>query len=134
MICPRPACTYHEIAFSEAELLRQALFLCIPGSPLYLVVVVVQACNIDSGKLGNLPSRSTNTTSDIQHVHALPQAHFVRQVVFMPGYGLMEVFAIRKPAEMERCTPAILVEVGCEVIVTAIWQSATPLLDNHCQQ
>jgi 4-hydroxy-3-methylbut-2-enyl diphosphate reductase IspH len=96
---------------------RQAFLLCIPRSTLNLVIVIVQANNIDARKLDNLASRAAHTASHIENTHVIAQAHLVRKVVFMTGNGLIERFTVSKAAKMEALAPAVLVEVGCEVIV-----------------
>jgi hypothetical protein len=87
------------------------------GCPLDLVVVVVQAGDVGIGELCNLARRSTDTAADVEDLHTFLDANLTCQVVFVTGNGLVEGFAVRETAEMEALAPAILVDVGSEVVV-----------------
>lgn len=42
------------------------------------------------------------------------------KVVLMTSNCLAEPLAVSEPAEVERCAPAVLIEVGCEIVVAAL--------------
>ena len=111
------AAKYHEVALHIAQLVRQTLLLGVVCGALDLVVVVVQTNNIGTGELDHLSCRAADTTADIQNLHALLHAHDVGEVVLMTGDSLMERLAVGKSTEVEALTPAILVQVGREVVV-----------------
>lgn len=102
----------HEVTLYKVQLVRQALLLRIVGSTLNLVVIVVQSSNVAAGELGDLTSRATHTTTDIQHFHALLNADLVGKIVLVTGDRLVERLAVGVTAEVERLTPTILVQVG----------------------
>lgn len=82
-----------------------------------LVVVVVQAGDMTSGKLGNFARRATNTAPNVEHLHALFDSDRVREIVLVASNRLEEGLAVRKAAEVEGLAPSILIEVGREVVV-----------------
>ena len=89
------------------------------GSTLDLVVVVVQAGDVGTSKLGNLTSRATDTAADIEDTHVLLDADLVGEVVLVAGNSLVEGLADGVAAEVEGLAPAVLVQVGCEVVVVS---------------
>jgi len=119
--------TYHEVTLDERELFGKAFFLGIPRGTLDLIIVVVQANNIRSGKFDNLSSGSANTTSNIKYLHSFLDAHDVGEVVLMSGDGLSEWLTIGKATKMERATPAVLVQIGGKIVVawTNQWVDTT---------
>ena len=97
--------------------MRQAFLLGISSCTFNLVIVVVQADDVDIGELDNLSCRASNTAAHVEHSHVVIQAHLVCEVVLMAGNGLAEALAIGKATEVETLTPAILVQIGREVVV-----------------
>jgi hypothetical protein len=95
----------------------QALLLRIMCRALNLVIVVVQSDDIAAAELDHLARRATHTAPDVQHAHVVAQAHDVGEVVLVAGNGLREGLAVCEAAEMERLAPAVLVQVGGEVVV-----------------
>lgn len=83
-----------------------------------LIIVVVEAGNVGSSELGDLARGATDTAADIKNLHAFLDAHAQRKVVFVASDGLVERLAGGKAAEMERLAPAVLVQVGGEVVIT----------------
>lgn len=108
---------YHEITLGEAQLVRQPFLRRIPCGSLDLVVVVVQPDDVRISELDNLPCRSSNAAPHVEHSHSRLDVHDVCEVVFVTRNCLPERLAVRKPAEVERLSPAILVQVGREVVV-----------------
>lgn len=98
--------------------MRQALLFGIGSSTLNLVIVVVQTSDVSTGELCNLPGRSSNTTANVKNSVSILDANFGSEVVLVAGNGLVEPLSIGETAEMEGLAPAILVEIGCEVVVT----------------
>lgn len=93
------------------------------GGTLNLVVVVVQAGDMGTCELGDLASRTTNTATDIENLHALLDANLVGKVVLMTSNGLVEGFALRESTEMEGLSPTVFVEIGSEVVVAESLES-----------
>lgn len=115
----RARATCHEVALDIVELLRKTLLSGVLCGALDLVVVVVQTGNVAASELGDLTSRPTDTTANIQDLHALLNADAVREVVLVAGNSLVEGLALGEAAEVERLAPSILVEIGSEVVVAA---------------
>lgn len=111
--------TYHEVALDKLELVRETLLGGVPRGAVDLVVVVVEAGDMRVGELGNLPGGAANTAADVKNLHALLDADLHGQVVLVARNGLVERLADRVAAEVEALAPAILVEVGREVVVAA---------------
>lgn len=111
--------TYHEVALGVLELVRKTLLLSVPSGALDLVVVVVQAHDVDVGELDHLSGRSSNTATNVEHAHVVGQSHLVGQVVLMAGNGLVKRLSVGEAAEVEALAPAVLVQVGREVVVVA---------------
>lgn len=84
-----------------------------------LVVVVVEAGDVGAGELGDLAGRAANAAADVEDLHALLDAHAVGEVVLVTGNGLVEGLADGEAAEVEGLAPAVLVQVGGEVVVAA---------------
>lgn len=110
---------YHEISLDELQLVGQTLLESIVSGTVDLVVVVVETSNVSTSELGDLAGRAADTTTNIEHLHVLLDAHAVSQVVLMSGNGLVKRLAIGKAAEVERLSPAILVQIGRKVVVAA---------------
>lgn len=109
--------TDHKVTLGELELVGKSLLLSIVCRPLNLVVVVVEANDVGASELDNLPSGTSNTTSDIQNAHALLDVDHVGEIVLVTGNGLTERLVICEAAEVEALAPAILVQVGGEIVV-----------------
>ena len=109
--------TYHEISLDEVELVSKPLVLGVSGSALNLVIVVVQSGDVCASELGDLSGWSTNTASDIKNLHVLLDTDLVGEVVLVAGNGLVERLVGGEAAEVEGLSPAVLVEVGAQVIV-----------------
>lgn len=90
----------------------------VVGRTVNLVVVVVQADNVDAGESRDLSGGTTDTTPDIKNGHALSETHHVCEVVLMAGDSLVEALALVEAAEVERLAPTVLVEICREVVVT----------------
>ena len=88
------------------------------GSTADLVLVVVQANNVDVRETSNLTGGSTDTTTDIEHAHTGAEVHLGGEVVFVAGEGGTEAFAFVETREVERAGPGVLVEESSSVIVT----------------
>lgn len=109
--------TYHKVTLDELELARQTFLDRVPGGTGNLVVVVIEARDVGISELGNLPSGSTDTAANVQNLHARLDADLRRQEVLMARNGLVEGLAGRIPAEVEALAPAVLVQVGREIVV-----------------
>lgn len=112
-----PNFTYHEVTLHKLKLVRQTLLRGIVGGSVDLVVVVVKTGNMAASELRDFARRTTDTTSDVKNLHALRDADLMGEVVLMPGNSLVEWLAVGKAAEVEGLAPAILVQVGGEVVV-----------------
>ena len=73
-----------------------------------------------SGELRDFSGGSTNTAANIEDFVAVFDANLCGEVVFVAGDGLVERLAVCEAAEVEGLTPAVLVQIGSKVIVTAI--------------
>jgi hypothetical protein len=80
--------TNHKVALYEFQLFRESFFRRVASRTLDLIVIVVQPCNMGSCKLGNLSSRSTNTTADIKNSHAFLDVDTMCEIMLMSGNGL----------------------------------------------
>jgi hypothetical protein len=109
--------TYHEVTLDVLELVRQTLLLGVGSGTLNLVVVVVQSNNVNTSELDDLTGGSTDTAANIQDAHVVLEVHFVGKVVLVAGNGLVERLAICVAGKVERLSPAVLVQVGREVVV-----------------
>lgn len=109
--------TYHEVSLDEIELLRQALLRSVVSSSIDLIVVVVQTGDVAAGELCDFARRSANTTSDVKHLHTLLDSDLVGKVVLMTGNRLIKGLAVGEAAEVEGLAPAILVQIGRQVVV-----------------
>jgi hypothetical protein len=72
---------------------------------------------VGTSELDHLASGTTDTTANIQNLHVLCDTGLEGEVVLVAGNGLVERLTVGKTAEVEGGTPAILVEVGGEVVV-----------------
>lgn len=111
------ATTYHKVALDKGQLLGETLLLGIVSGSVDLVVVVVQAGDVASGELCNLTGRAANTAANVEHLHALLDANAVCQVVLVTGNGLVKGLAGGEAAEVEGLAPAVLVQIGGQVVV-----------------
>lgn len=109
--------SYHEVTLGELELVRQTLLLGVPRGTLNLVVVVVQANDVDAGELDDLSGRSSNTASNIEYAHVVPQTHLMCEVVLVASNGLVEGLAVGIATKVEALAPTVLVQVSCQVVV-----------------
>lgn len=89
------------------------------GSTLDLVIVVVQANDIGAGEFDHFSCWTTNTASDVQNSLALLHVHDVGEVVLVTGNCLFEWLAVCESAEVEGLAPAVLVEIGSEVVIVS---------------
>ena len=91
--------------------------LCICGSPIDLIIVVIQSDDVHVGEFDDFSGRSTYTATDVQDGHSVSQAHHMREIMFMTRNGLVESFAICETAEVERASPSVFIYIRCEVVV-----------------
>jgi hypothetical protein len=96
----------------------QTLLLSIPCRTLDLVVVIVQANNVDPSKLDNFSGRASDTAAHVEHTHALFETHHVGQIMLMPGNSLQEGLAVGKATKVKTLSPAVLVQIRSQVVVT----------------
>ena len=108
---------YHEVTLGEGELVGQTLLLGVGGGTLDLVVVVVETDDIDTRELDNLTRRAADTAANIQYAHVVGEVHLVGQVMLVAGNGLVEGLAVRIAGKVEGLAPAVLVQVGGQVVV-----------------
>lgn len=126
---------YHEITLNELEFIRKSLFLSVDSCTLDLIFVEIQTGDMSPCELDNLPSRSTNTASNIQDLHTRFDTDVVSKVVFMASDSTIEGLAVSKAAEVKRLRPPVLVEICSEVIVSRMListQSKSPR-QTHCR-
>jgi hypothetical protein len=107
----------HEVTLGELELVRETLLLGVMCGTLDLIVVVVQANDVDARELDNLTRGSSDTASDVEHTHVVLKTHLVCKVVLVASNGLVEGLAIGIAAEVEALAPTVLIQVGREVVV-----------------
>jgi hypothetical protein len=69
-------------------------------------------------EFSNFSSRTSNTASNVQDLVSILDTDFGGEVVFVTRNGLVERFCVCETAEMERLSPAVLVEIGPKVVVT----------------
>ena len=77
---------------------------------------------MSAGEFGNLPRRSTNSTSNIEDPISVIDPDFGGEVVLVAGDGLVEWFTVCEPAEMERLTPTVFVDICTKIVVTIEYQ------------
>lgn len=77
------------------------MFSRVLGASLNLIVIVIKSHNIGTGKLCNLSSRTSYTTSYIEDSHSLLDAHHMSQVVFVTSNGLVKRFGKGVTTEVE---------------------------------
>lgn len=116
----------HEVALDEGELVGETSLDGILCRSVDLVVVIVQARDMGVGELGDLAGGTTDTTANIQNLHALLDADLGGQVVLVAGNGCVKALALGEPTEVEGLAPAILVKVSGQVVVAA---RRDPVLD-----
>jgi hypothetical protein len=92
----------HEVTLDEAQLISETSLCSISGGPLNLVVIVVEANNVDASKSGYLTGWSTDATADIKNLLAFTEFHAVGKVVLMAGDGLVKRLTGGETAEVER--------------------------------
>lgn len=90
--------------------MSETAFLSVLGRTLNLVVVVVEADNVDAGETGDLTGGTTDTAADIENRHTLAETHAVSQVVLMAGKSLVEVLSLVEAAEI-----CLVSSVACSV-------------------
>ena len=81
--------SYHEVTLGELELVRETLLLGVMCGTLDLVVIVVQANDVDARELDNLTRGTSDTASDVEHELVLLESHFQRQIVLVSCEGLL---------------------------------------------
>jgi hypothetical protein len=108
---------YHEVTLDKGELVGQTLLRGVGGGTLNLVIVVVETDDIDARELDNLTRRAADTAANIQYAHVVGEVHLVGQVVLVAGNGLVEGLAVRIAGKVEGLAPAVLVQVGGQVVV-----------------
>lgn len=113
------ALTYHEITLDIFELARETLFDGVPGGALNLVVVVVETGDVAVGELGDLSGGTTNTATNIQNLVTGLDADLHGEVVLMTSNGLVEALTERVATEVEGLAPAILIQIGGQVVVVS---------------
>lgn len=91
----------------------QAFLFGVFQRPLDLIIVIVQAHDVDTGKLDDFSGRAANSASNVENALVVLQIHLQGEVVLMTGDGAIEGLSIGVAAEVERRTPAVLVQVGC---------------------
>lgn len=96
----------------------QTLLLGISGCSLDLIIVVIQPGDVCASELGNLSSRSSNTTTDIKDFVSILDPNLGSEIVFVAGNCLVEGFTVCESAEVERLAPAIFVKIRSKVVVT----------------
>jgi hypothetical protein len=100
-------------------LMSNSSALGIVGSTLDLVIVVVEANDIDASEAGHLSCGAADTAADIKNLHVFSETHSVSKVVLVASNGLVEVLALVESAEMERLAPSVLVEISGKVVVVS---------------
>ncbi|KAI6775056.1 hypothetical protein HG530_001814 [Fusarium avenaceum] len=114
-----------KVTLDKVELVRQALLEGVVGGSLNLIVVVVETGDMGACELGDLASGTTNTTTNVEDLHALLDTNLVGKVVLMTGNGLVKGLALRESAEVEGLTPTVFVEIGGKVVVATHQQVST---------
>jgi hypothetical protein len=71
------------------------------------------------GKLGNLPGGPANTAADVENLHPRLDADVGGEEVLVASNGLVKALTGRVAAKVEALAPAILVQIGRKVVVTA---------------
>ena len=107
----------HEVALDEGHLVGETLLLGVVGGAVDLVVVVVETGDVGTGELDDLTGRSADTAADVQNLHALGDTSLHGEVVLVAGDGLVEGLAVGEATEVEGGAPAVLVEIGGQVVV-----------------
>lgn len=111
--------THHEVTLHKLQLMCQTLLLRISRRAFNLVIIVVQTGNVCSGELRNFSGGSTNSAANVEDFVAVFDADLCGEVVFVTRNGLVEGLAVCETAEVEGLAPAVLVEVGSQVVVTS---------------
>lgn len=116
--------THHKVPLHKLKTVTQPLPNGIVICPSNLILVEVQPRNVRSpSELHDLASRSTNTAPHVEDLHPRTDGHGVGNVVFMSSDGAVECLAVGEAAEVEALAPSVLVEVGCEVVVSVQQES-----------
>lgn len=110
----------HEVTLDEVHLVGEALLLGVVGGTVDLVVVVVQTGDMSTAELDHLAGGTTDTTANIQNLHAVLETGLHGEVVLVAGDSLVEGLTVGETAEVEGGAPTIFVEVGGQVVVAGI--------------
>lgn len=98
----------------------ESLLLGVVCGTINLVVIVVETSDVCTRKLCNLSGGTSNTASNVQDSVAVLDPNLCGEVVLVTGNSLVETLTIGITAEVEGLSPAILVDVGGEIVVTLI--------------
>lgn len=93
----------HEIGLLERDLVAQASQSGLLGSSINLEVVVVDANDSGVGETSDLPSRSTDTATDVEDFHAWFDADLRSEIVLLSGELLRQTWA--RPRYLSACSP-----------------------------
>ena len=111
------AAAYHKVSLDEPNLLSKPFRMGVRRRALNLIVIVVEAGDVDIGKLGNLASRSSYAATNVQNFHAALEVHLVRQVVFVARERLDKGLALAVAAKVKRLRPAILIQIRGQIVI-----------------
>lgn len=107
----------HEVTLDKGHLLGEALLGGVVGSTVNLVVVVVETGDVGTRELDHLTGGATNTTANVQNLHALLETGLHGEIVLVTGDGLVEGLTVGETAEVEGGAPAVLVEISSQIVV-----------------
>ena len=107
----------HKVALDEVQLVSHVVLGRPVVGALDLVVVVVETSDLAVREPRDLPGRATDTAANIEDLHTGLDVHLGSKVVLVTRSGLAERLALVVTREVERRAPAVLVEVGDEVII-----------------
>lgn len=82
-----------------------------------MVLVDSDACDVGAGEPGYLARGPADAAADVKDVHPGPYADGMCEVVLVSSDGGGEGLSRAEAAEVEGLGPAVLVEIGCEVVV-----------------
>ena len=71
-----------------------------------------------ASELDYLSCGSTDTTTDIENFVSIFDTNLGSKVMFVTGNSLVKWFTVCESTEMERLSPAVLVEISSKVVVT----------------
>lgn len=98
----------------------ETLLLGVVCGTINLVVIVVETSDVCARELCNLSGGTSNTASNVQDSVTVLDPNLCGEVVLVTGNGLVETLTVGITAEVEGLSPAILVDVGGEIVVTLI--------------